>query len=71
MATAGVIFGIISILAIFGLPGIVTSIVGLFLSVRACNRDTADQRLPIIGIVLNGFFLLAGIVVEAVHIANG
>ena len=64
MAVAGFIIGIISAIAYFGLPGIITSIVGLFISYRAFKKGVGNQKLAKIGIGLNLFWLLFGVVGE-------
>jgi 4-hydroxybenzoate polyprenyltransferase len=61
MAIAGVIFGIISVIAYFGLPGIITSLIGLFLTYRARGEAASNQKLVKIGFVLNGIFLIMGL----------
>ena len=61
MAIAGVIFGIISVISYFGLPGIITSLVGLFITYRARGEAASNQQLVKIGFLLNGFFLLLGL----------
>ena len=61
MAIAGVIFGIISIISYFGLPGIITSLIGLFLTYRARGEAASSQQLVKIGFLLNGFFLIVGL----------
>ena len=61
MAIAGVIFGFISVISYFGLPGIITSIIGLFLTYRARGEASSNQQLVKVGFLLNGFFLLMGL----------
>ena len=61
MAIASVIFGIISVVSYFGLPGIITSLIGLFLTYRARSEAGSNQKLVMIGFLLNGFFLLMGL----------
>ena len=61
MAIASVIFGIISVVSYFGLPGIITSLIGLFLTYRARSNAASNQMLVKIGFLLNGFFLLMGL----------
>lgn len=61
MAIAGVLFGIISVIAYFGLPGIITSLIGLFLTYQARSKASSNQRLVKIGFLLNGFFLIVGL----------
>ena len=61
MAIAGVIFGIISVVSYFGLPGIITSLIGLFLTNRARSEAGSNQKLVMMGFLLNGFFLLMGL----------
>ncbi|MBF8251788.1 MAG: hypothetical protein HW379_130 [Actinobacteria bacterium] len=58
MAIAGVIFGFISVISYFGLPGTITSLIGLFLTYRARGQAAANQQLIKVGFLLNGFFLL-------------
>ena len=64
MAIAGFVIGIISAIAYFGLPGIITSIIGLGISYRAYKKNLGSQKLAKIGILLNGFWLIFGIVGE-------
>lgn len=61
MAIASVIFGIISVVSYFGLPGIITSLIGLFLAYRARSNAASNQMLVKIGFLLNGFFLIMGL----------
>ena len=61
MAIAGAIFGFISVISYFGLPGIITSIIGLFLTYRARGEASSNQQLVKVGFLLNGFFLLMGL----------
>ena len=61
MAIAGVIFGlfgIFSIISYAGLPTVITSLIGLFLTNRARSNAASNQMLVKIGFLLNGFFLL-------------
>ena len=61
MAIAGVIFGlfgIFSIVSFAGLPGIIISLIGLYLSNRARGNAGSNKKLVMIGFLLNGFFLL-------------
>ena len=61
MAIAGVIFGLLGIFSVIsyaGLPGIIISLIGLFLSYRARSNAASNQMLVKIGLLLNGFFLL-------------
>ena len=64
MAIAGFILGIISAIAYFGLPGIITSVIGLSLSYWAYRKGMANRRFATIGIALNSFWLIFGIVGE-------